>query len=88
MTFYKVPPLDFCGSLEAEKNQKYIIKCLISSLFNIHQTLHSLAKLKNKQLNKQKFGATMYFPEGLENTTLFPWFFEKFKTPQFPSEII
>ena len=57
-------------------------------LSNLSKTLHTQRKLKNKQvakvwslyLKKQKIGATMYFPEGLENTpftalrsTGFPW---------------
>ena len=45
-------------------------------LSNLSETLHSQIKLKNKQgaqiwslcLKKQRFGTTMYFPEGLENT--------------------
>ena len=49
---------------------------MLSKLFNLAQTLHSLAKFKNKQvakiwglyLKKQRFGDTMLFPEGLENT--------------------
>ena len=44
-------------------------------LFNLAKTLHSSAKWKNKQvakiwgfyLKKQRFGDTMYFPEGLED---------------------
>ena len=40
---------------------------------NLAQTLHSLAKFKNKQvtkiwsLKKQKIGAAILFPEGLKN---------------------
>ena len=53
-----------------------LIKCLISMLSNLAETLHSSAKLKNKQvakiwgiwLKKQRFGATICFPEFLENT--------------------
>ena len=53
---------------------------LISALSNLNQTLHSLAvqfgKIEKKQvaktwsleLNKQKFGTTMCFPESLEYT--------------------
>ena len=45
-------------------------------LSNLAETLHSSAKWKNKQvakiwglyLKKQRFGDTMQFPEGLENT--------------------
>ena len=45
-------------------------------LSNLAETLHRSAKLKNKQvakiwglyLKKQRFGDTMQFPEGLENT--------------------
>ena len=45
-------------------------------LSNLAKTLHSSVKRKNKQvaeiwgllLKKQRFGATMQFPEGLENT--------------------
>ena len=50
-----------------------LIKCLISMLSNLAETLHSSAKWKNKQvakiwglyLKKQRFGDTMQFPEGL-----------------------
>ena len=45
-------------------------------LSNLAENLHSSAKWKNKQaakiwgrqLKKQRFGDTMQFPEGLENT--------------------
>ena len=46
-------------------------------LFNLAQTFHSLPNFKNKQVakhlksltkKKQKIGATIRFPEGLENT--------------------
>ena len=45
-------------------------------LSNLAETLYSSAKLKNKQLakiwdlwlKKQRFGATICFPEGFENT--------------------
>ena len=44
-------------------------------LSNLAETLHSSAKLKNKQaaknwglLKKQKSGPTMYLPEGLKDT--------------------
>ena len=45
-------------------------------LSNLAETLHSSAKWKSKQvakiwglyLKKQRFGDTMQFPEGLENT--------------------
>ena len=55
-----------------------LIKCLISMLSNLAETLHSSAKSKNKQvakiwsiyLNKQKPGPKIRFPEGLENTPL------------------
>ena len=48
-------------------------------LSNLSETLHSQTKFKNKhvakiqslKLKKQKFGATMQSPEGLENTPLF-----------------
>ena len=47
-------------------------------LSNLAETLHSSAKWKNKQaakiwglyLKKLRFGDTMQFPEGLENTPL------------------
>ena len=47
-------------------------------LSNLAETLHSSAKFKNKQvakiwgiwLKKQRFGATIMFPEGLEDTPL------------------
>jgi hypothetical protein len=47
-------------------------------LSNLAETLHSSAKIKNKQvakiwgllLKKQRFGATIGVPEGLEDT---PW---------------
>jgi hypothetical protein len=42
-------------------------------LSNLAQTFHSSAKFKNKQvakINKQKFGATMQFPERLEDTPI------------------
>ena len=47
-------------------------------LSNLSETLHSQTKSKNKQvakiwsleLKKQKFGATIWLPEGLENTPL------------------
>ena len=32
-----------------------------------------MAKIQSIELNKQKFGATIRFPEGLENTP-FNWF--------------
>ena len=47
--------MDFCGFLEAKKKSKgagSLIKCILSSLFNIHQSLHSLAISKNKQVAK------------------------------------
>ena len=45
-------------------------------LSNLAETLHSSAKLENRQvakiwslyLKKQRFGATIIFPEGLEDT--------------------
>ena len=45
-------------------------------LSNLSETLHSKRKLKNKEvakiwclyLNKQKIGAAMHFPEGLEDS--------------------
>ena len=55
-----------------------LIKCLISMLSNLAETLHSSVKWKNKQvakiwglyLKKQRFGDTMQFPEDLGNTPL------------------
>ena len=55
-----------------------LIKCLISMLSNLDETLHSSVKWKNKQvakiwglyLKKQRFGDTMQFPEDLGNTPL------------------
>ena len=49
-------------------------------LSNLAETLHSSAKSKNKQvakiwglqLKKQRFGATICFPEGLENSPFKP----------------
>ena len=50
-------------------------------LSNLAETLHSSAKWKNRQvakiwglyLKKQRFGDTMQFPEGLENTPFYLW---------------
>ena len=58
-----------------------LIRFLISMLSNLTETLHSSAKLENKQvakiwglqLKKQRFGDTMHFPEGLENTPFTTW---------------
>ena len=54
-------------------------------LSNLAETLHSSAKLKDKQvakiwgllLKKQRFGDTMWFPEDLEDTPfkLYFWLF-------------
>ena len=65
------------------------IKCLISILSNLAETLHSSAKWKNKQvakiwglfLKKQRFGDTMQFPEGLENTPFSSWWNKKSNQP-------
>ena len=66
------PPFDFFDSIITQKFKGgTLIKCLISSLFNLVQTLNSLATLENKQIFKMpKIGATIRFPEGLENTPL------------------
>ena len=65
------------------------MKFPISMLSNLAETLHSSAKSKNKQvaeirsiyLKKQRFGDTMQFPEGLENTpfTIFGQIFDNAK---------
>ena len=48
----------------------------MSSLSNLAQSVHSLPKKKTatiwNQLNEQKFGTTMCFQKGLENTTFSP----------------
>ena len=44
---------------------------ILDILSNLTETLHSSRKLKYKQLaKKQKFGTTIRFPEGLEDTPL------------------
>ena len=56
-----------------------LIKCIISMLSNLAETLNRQRKSKNKQVatiwslwfKKLRFGTTMHFPEGLE-TTPFP----------------
>ena len=49
--FTRVSPLGFLWISRSRKNQRGILtNCLISSLFNIYQTLHILGKLKLKSL--------------------------------------
>ena len=47
--FTRVPPLNFC---QIKKSKNILTKCLISMLSNLAETLHSSAKLKNKQVAK------------------------------------
>ena len=51
--FIRVPPLNFWQIKKIKKHQRgTLIKCIISMLSNLAETLHSSAKLKNKQVAK------------------------------------